>query len=106
MLLDDWSEQCWPLLSVRSKTLKIYRGKYRNWIAPTFGHCEVESITRREVRAWVLSMEAVKGKKALPILKTLYREALTYGVAENNLTLGIRKRPSRCLLQRCRPKRH
>jgi len=93
MLLGIWSEQCWPLLSVRAKTLTVYQSKYKNWIAPTFGQREIDTVTRRDVQAWILSMEAVKGKEALPILKTLYREALAYQIAENNPTLGIRKKP-------------
>ena len=93
MILNEWSEVCWSLLTVRTRTLKDYKYKYAKHIAPVFGEQELESVTRKQVQGWILSLEPTVGKACLPILKTLYREALNYEVCESNPTLGIRRKP-------------
>lgn len=93
MIISTWADTCWSLLTIRPRTLRDYKNKYRRHIEPTFGTRELESVTRKDVQAWVLGLSPTIGKAVLPILKTLYREALNYGVAENNPTLGIRRKP-------------
>lgn len=91
--LDAWAEVCWPLLNIRPVTLREYRARYRRAIQPAFGDRDMEQISRREVQAWVLRLTPTIGAQALPVLKTLYREALTYAMCEANPTIGVRKRP-------------
>jgi len=93
MTLDEWAQTCWGLLAVRLYTLKVYKSQNRVNLSPVFAQRELEQITRREVQSWILSIEAVKGKYALPVLKTLVREAMNYELLENNCMTGVRKKP-------------
>lgn len=93
MTLDEWAETCWSTLVVRERTLLDYRRKYRKNIAPHLGAKELTAITRMEVQAWVLKMTPTVGRACLPIIKTLYREALAYGMVEINPTVGVRRKP-------------
>lgn len=91
LTLDEWAEQCWSLLALRPRTLYGYRSAYRLHISPTFGHRHVGSITRREIQRWVLAQSAPQQKANLPILKTLYREAVFHDVVDVNPTAGVRR---------------
>ncbi len=93
MTLDEWAEDCWSLLAVRKRTLADYKGKYRRHIRPTFGSKDVTAITRREIQTWMLGLSPTIGRAVLPILKSLYREALAYDICDRNPTVGIKKKP-------------
>lgn len=93
MTLDEWAEACWPLLAIRPKTLHGYRLAYAKHIQPVFGGMDIDSITKRRVQAWVLGQSPTLGKANLPILKSLYREAVTYEMAASNPTVGVKRRP-------------
>lgn len=93
MLLEQWADTAWALLTVRQKTLITYQGYYRNHVSEALGHKDLESITRRDVQAWVLSLSPSLGEHCLVVLKTLFREACVYGICDNNPTIGIRKKP-------------
>lgn len=93
LTLDEWAEACWPLLAVRPKTLHGYRLAYAKHIRPVLGHLDMDRITKRHVQAWVLAQSPPLGKANLPILKTLFREAVAYEMAAGNPTVGVKKRP-------------
>lgn len=92
LVLDDWAASCWTTLAVRPHTIKTYQSLYRNHLAPVFGHRDMTTITRREVQRWVLTLPPVLSAKAVPLMRTLYREANIYDLIDNNPMVGV-KRP-------------
>ncbi len=44
MLVDEWVEQVWQILTIRKKTLKDYQNLYRRHLKPLIGHMKVNEI--------------------------------------------------------------
>jgi len=93
MTLDDWAETAWTLLSVRDITLHNYKLKYSKHIKPVFGNNELTSISKKDVQLWILSIPPVTGIAVLPVLSSLFREAVNYELLSVNPCLGVRKKP-------------
>lgn len=54
LTLDTWAEVCWPMLTVRPRTLADYQCRYRKNISPVLGSMTLDEIERRDVQAWPL----------------------------------------------------
>lgn len=95
MLVSQWAENYWSISTVTAKTLYDYKGIYRRAIDPAIGHMELADVRILDVQGMVLSQTPYNARLSLMVLKTLYREARTFGMTEINPTLGVKlpKRP-------------
>jgi hypothetical protein len=44
MLVNEWAERVWPVLTVRPKTLHDYKRLYKRHLAPSIGAYEVHQV--------------------------------------------------------------
>ena len=79
----------------KPRTVEVNRSYYRNRILPGFRGRPVAGITRRDVRAWFVSLDAVPATadRCLPILSVIMRRAEARGLRPegSNPCRGIRR---------------
>ena len=92
MRLNDWADMAWDMLAVSDLTLYNYKLKYHKHIAPVFGDQDIETVTRKEVQLWVLSLSPSVGKACLPVLSSLMSQACDYEMIPANPCLGVKKK--------------
>ena len=86
MKLDAWASKCFELMALSPSTHKVYKQKYNCRISPVFGHLEMDEISQEQVQLWILELSPSLAKWHLPILKSLFREAIKYGLCSSNPT--------------------
>jgi len=84
MTLDDWAFKCLGLLSIADTTRKSYTNRYKGRLSPEFGQYELQDITQEQIQLWILSVKPSIAKWYTPVLKTLFREAISYGLTDHN----------------------
>ena len=90
MLVDEWVETVWKVLQVRPNTLHDYKRLYRRHLQPVIGQIEIESVPAQSLQVKLLSLPPQTARHTLMLAKTIWREALTYGVTEINPTGKLR----------------
>jgi integrase len=90
MLVDEWVETVWKVLQVRPNTLHDYKRLYRRHLQPVIGQMEIESVPAQSLQVKLLSLPPQTARHTLMLAKTIWREALTYGVTEYNPTGKLR----------------
>ena len=90
MIVDEWANKLWPLLNVTKKTRYDYSRLYERYLKPVIGHRELDDNIRQELQLHLLTLPPQTSRHCLMVAKTTWREALNYGVCNNNPTIGIR----------------
>lgn len=90
MIVDEWANKLWPLLNVTKKTRYDYSRLYERYLKPVIGHRELDDNIRQDLQLHLLTLPAQTSRHCLMVAKTTWREALNYGVCQNNPTIGIR----------------
>ena len=93
MLVDQWVEQVWQVLTIRKKTLQDYRNLYRLHLKPVIGHMEIDSVASKDLQIKLISLPPQTARHVLMVAKTIWREAENYGVATNNPLRKLRTPP-------------
>jgi len=93
MLVDEWVEQVWQVLTIRKKTLKDYKNLYRRHLQPLIGHMKVNEIDIFPLQQKLLSLSPQTGRHCLMVLKTIAREGLLYKVITENFAQRLKSRP-------------
>jgi integrase len=95
MIVDVWAETFWTVLNVRKKTLFDYKALYRRHLQPVIGQLELNEVPSVEIQKVLLGLSPQTAKHTLMVLKSMYREALLYKVANTNPTNGLKTTPIR-----------
>jgi integrase len=90
MLVNEWAERVWPVLTVRPKTLHDYKRLYKRHLAPSIGAYEVDAVPPMVLQQKLLSLPPQTSRHCLMLVKTLYREAKLYGVCVGNPADGLK----------------
>ena len=93
MLVKIWVETCWTVLNVRHKTLFEYKRLYRKHLEPLIGNIELDCVEPVVIQQLLRTLSPQTAKHTLMVLKTIYREAKLYKVANSNPTIGLRTPP-------------
>jgi integrase len=90
VLVNEWTTKLWPLLNVTKKTRYDYSRLYERHLKPVIGHRDLDENVRQELQLHLLTLPPQTSRHCLMVAKTTWREALNYGVCQNNPTIGIR----------------
>ena len=95
MIVDVWAETFWTVLNVRKRTLFDYKALYRRHLQPVIGQMEINDVPSVEIQKVLLGLSPQTAKHTLMVLKSMYREAILYKVANTNPTQGLKTTPIR-----------
>jgi integrase len=90
MKLNDWAETYWKIINIKPQTVANYKGLYRRYLEPAFGHFEMDDVSPVELQMILLELSPYNSRYTLMVAKSIYREALLYKVANTNPTLGLK----------------
>lgn len=90
MLVNEWAEKVWLVLTVRPRTLHDYKRLYKRHLAPSIGSYEVDLVPPMVLQQKLLSLPPQTSRHCLMLVKTLYREAKLYGVCVGNPADGLK----------------
>ena len=93
MLVDEWIETVWTVLSVREKTLKDYKHLYKSHLKPVIGLLEIDSVSSKDLQVKLLSLSPQTARHTLMLAKTIWREAENYGVVTHNPLTKLKTAP-------------
>jgi integrase len=90
MLVNEWAETVWSVLSIRPKTLHDYKRLYRRHLMPLIGHLELNDVKASHLQPKLLSLPPQTSRHTLMLAKTIWREAEIYGVSTSNPTAKLK----------------
>ena len=90
MLVNEWVDSFWPVLSVRPKTLHDYKRLYRRHLEQVIGAYEIDAVPPMILQQKLLTLPPQTSRHCLMLVKTIYREAKLYGVCVVNPADGLR----------------
>jgi len=93
MLVDQWTEKVWTILQVRPKTVHDYKRLYRRHLQPLIGSLELDAVSSEQIQIKLLSLPPQTARHTLMLAKTIWREAITYGITEKNPLSRLRTAP-------------
>ena len=93
MLVNDWVEILWTVLNVRPKTLQNYKHQYGKYLEPVMGSVELDKVEPVAIQRCLLSLPPQTSRHCLMLVKSIYREAKLYKVADTNPADGLRTAP-------------
>lgn len=93
MLVNEWVETVWKILQVRPKTLHDYKRLYRRHLEPVIGNYELAQVEPSQLQQKFLSLPPQTARHTLMLAKTIWREAILYGVTEVNPTIKLKTAP-------------
>jgi integrase len=93
MLVNQWVETVWTVLSIRPKTLHDYKRLYRRHLEPLIGNLEITEVQSQHLQVKLLSLPPQTARHTLMLAKTIWREAEIYGVATENPTRKLKTAP-------------
>ncbi len=93
MLVNEWVETVWKVLSIRPKTLHDYKRLYKRHLEPVLGHLEVNEVPPQVLQVKLLTLPPQTARHTLMLAKTIWREADIYGIAINNPTTRLKTAP-------------
>ena len=90
MKVNEWTQTLWEVLNIRPKTLHDYKRLYRRHLEPLMGNVEIDQVPSVELQRKLLSLPPQTSRHALMLVKTIYREAILYGITTHNPSVGLR----------------
>ena len=93
MLVNDWVETVWTVLSIRPRTLHDYKRLYRRHLEAEIGHLEIDQVQSKDLQIKLLSLPPQTARHTLMLAKTIWREAEIYGITSSNPTRVIKTPP-------------
>ena len=93
MKTNEWVETLWQVLSVRPNTIQSYRNLYNRHLKPVIGDLRLDEMDVVMMQRKLLELPPQTSRHALMLLKTIYREAIMYGVASHNLAAKLKSKP-------------
>jgi integrase len=93
MLVDQWVEKVWTILQVRPRTLHDYKRLYKRHLQPLIGSQDLDQVSRADLQIKLLAMPPQTARHTLMLAKTIWREAITYGVVETSPLNRLRTPP-------------
>ncbi len=90
MLVDEWVETFWTILNVKPKSLYDYQRLYLRHLKPVIGHRDLSDNVKVDLQRKILEMPPQSARHALMVAKSIWREAILFGLCENNPTTGVR----------------
>jgi len=93
MLVDQWTEKVWTILQVRPKTVHDYKRLYKRHLQPLIGSLELDVVSSEQIQIKLLSLPPQTARHTLMLAKTIWREAMTYGITEKNPLTRVRTAP-------------
>jgi len=78
MLVDEWAEQVWSLISVRPKTLYDYKYIYRSFLQPVIGKMDVGYTDSAALQRQLIKLNPQTARHSLMVAKTIWRERLLF----------------------------
>ena len=93
MKTNEWVETLWQVLSVRPKTIQSYRNLYNRHLKPVIGDLSLDEMDVVLMQRKLLELPPQTSRHALMLLKTIYREAILYGVATQSLPDKLKCKP-------------
>lgn len=93
MLVDQWTEKVWTILQVRPKTVHDYKRLYKRHLQPLIGSLELDEVSSEQIQIKLLSLPPQTARHTLMLAKTIWREAMTYGITEKNPLTRVRTAP-------------
>ena len=69
MLVDEWAESVWTLISVRPKTLYDYKYLYRIHLKPVIGHMKIDEVESAELQRKLISLPPQTARHTLMVAK-------------------------------------
>ena len=70
MLVDQWVEQVWQVLTIRKKTLQDYRNLYRRHLQPVIGHMEIDSVASKDLQIKLISLPPYSYPRTVFVLRS------------------------------------
>lgn len=93
MKVDEWTQSLWGVLSVRPKTIQSYRNLYKLHLKPLIGEMRLDEVDPVILQKKLLELPPQTSRHTLMLLKTIYREAILYGVASDRIPNKLKSRP-------------
>ena len=93
MLVNQWVETVWSVLSIRPKTLHDYKRLYRRHLEPLIGNLEISEVESKHLQVKLLSLPPQTARHTLMLAKTIWREAEIYGITTDNPTRKLKTAP-------------
>jgi len=93
MLVDQWTEKVWTILQVRPKTVHDYKRLYKRHLQPLIGSLELDVVSSEQIQIKLLSLPPQTARHTLMLAKTIWREAMTFGITEKNPLTRVRTAP-------------
>ena len=93
MRVENFARQVIEVLSLRSKTKSDYISALNCHVFPKIGIREVATVTKNDIQEVLQHLDAPIAAKTLAVLKTVFREAIDYGLIETSPTVGVRTKP-------------
>ena len=93
MTMNEWVETLWQVLSVRPKTIQSYKNLYRLHIKPLAGDLSLDQLNLVMMQKKLLELPPQTSRHTLMLLKTIYREAILYGVVADSLPNKLKCKP-------------
>jgi len=90
MLLNDFAQEVFSSLNVRSKTLATYRSMLKCHIIPLLGKMELSEINRSDIKRALFGLPPQTGQMTLAVIKLIFREAMELEMIEKSPVHGIR----------------
>jgi integrase len=97
MRLENVAIDIIDVLSIREKTKKDYLSALSCHVFPRLGNSQITSISKSDIQEVVRHLEPPIAAKTLAVLKTVFREAIDYGLMEISPALGVRTKPGRAV---------
>ena len=90
MKVNEWTETLWGILNIRPKTLLDYKRLYKRQLEPVIGNTEINEVASVDLQRKLLTLPPQTSRHTLMLAKTIWREALLYGITNKNPTIGLR----------------
>ena len=97
MLVNEWVQTVWKILQVRPKTLHDYKRLYRRHLEPVIGHLNLNEVDSAPLQQKLLTLPPQTARHTLMLAKTIWREALSYGITDSNPISRLRTTPIQVL---------
>ena len=93
MKIKVWTETFWQVFSERPKTIQSYRNLYIKHLKPIIGDLNLDEVDVILNQEKLLELPPQTSRHALMLLKTIYREAISYVVATRNIPNNLKCKP-------------
>jgi integrase len=95
VLFESFALEIIGLIAISEKTKKDYISALSCHVFPKFGQIELASLNKNDIQEIVRDLDPPIAAKTLAVLKTVFREAVDYGLVDLPPTIGVRTKPIR-----------